>query len=225
MTTRRDAGRLPVGTVTFLRTDVEGSMGWVRRLGSGWDDVNAAHLAIVRRAIEDRGGVVVRTEGDACFAAFAEARAAAEAAADIQRQLAGATLPDAAGLAVRVGLHSGEAHRAGDDYGGFEVNRAARIAATGHGGQIVVSDTTRALIADELPAGTYPGGPRDARPARRAPTRAAQPAQHRRAARDVPAAAHRWSGPRQPARAADLLPRARRARGAVGRRSSTRPAS
>ena len=152
--TNRGAGRLPVGTITFLRTDVEGSMRWIRRLGSSWDEVNAAHLAIIRGAIQDHGGVVVRTEGDACFAAFAEARAAAAAAAAIQGGLAGARLPDAHGLVVRVGLHTGEAHLAGDDYGGFEVNRAARIAAAGHGGQIVLSDATRVLIVDALPDGT-----------------------------------------------------------------------
>ncbi len=150
---RRRRASLPVGTVTFLRTDVEGSMRRIRRLGSAWDEVNAAHLAIVRSAIEAHAGVVVRTEGDACFAAFPEARAAAAAAVAIQRGLAAADL-DPEGLLVRVGLHTGEAHLAGDDYGGFEVNRAARVAAAGHGGQIVVSETTRTLIEDELPSGT-----------------------------------------------------------------------
>lgn len=144
---------LPVGTVTFLRTDVEGSMRRVRRLGTAWDDVNAAHLAIVRDAIEQHGGVVVRTEGDACFAAFPEAGAAAAAAVAIQRGIGAADL-DPEGLSVRVGLHTGEAHLAGDDYGGFDVNRAARVAAIGHGGQVVVSETTRALIEDALPPGT-----------------------------------------------------------------------
>jgi class 3 adenylate cyclase len=151
--TTTPAASLPTGTVTFLRTDVEGSMRRIRRLGSAWDEVNAAHLSLVRGAIETHGGVVVRTEGDACFAAFDEARAAATAAVELQRAIAVADL-DPEGLLVRVGLHSGEAHLAGDDYGGFEVNRAARIAATGHGGQIVMSETTRALIADELPPGT-----------------------------------------------------------------------
>ncbi|MET0773397.1 MAG: AAA family ATPase, partial [Candidatus Limnocylindrales bacterium] len=144
---------LPVGTVTFLRTDVEGSMRRIRRLGSAWDEVNAAHLAIVRSAIGEHGGVVVRTEGDACFAAFSEARAAAAAAVAIQRGIDAAEL-DPDGLFVRVGLHTGEAHLAGDDYGGFEVNRAARVAAVGHGGQVVVSEATRALIEDALPPGT-----------------------------------------------------------------------
>jgi predicted ATPase/class 3 adenylate cyclase len=144
---------LPVGTVTFLRTDVEGSMRRIRRLGSAWDEVNAAHLAIVRAAIRQHGGVVVRTEGDACFAAFTEARAAAAAAVAIQRGIDTAEL-DPDGLLVRVGLHTGEAYLAGDDYGGFEVNRAARVAAVGHGGQVVVSESTRALIEDQLPVGT-----------------------------------------------------------------------
>ena len=75
----RPLGRLPTGTVTFLRTDVEGSMRLARALGPQWDDVNAIHLGIIRAAVDARGGVVVRTEGDALFAVFAEARAATDA--------------------------------------------------------------------------------------------------------------------------------------------------
>jgi predicted ATPase/class 3 adenylate cyclase len=145
---------LPTGTVTFLRTDVEGSMGHVRALGSAWDDINATHLAIIRRAVEDSGGVAVRTEGDALFAAFPEAGAAVLAAVAAQRSLRDQAWPLEGGLRVRMGLHSGEAHLAGDDYGGFDVSRAARIAGAGHGGQIVVSGTTAALITDQLPGGT-----------------------------------------------------------------------
>ncbi len=149
------AGRLPTGTVTFLRTDVEGSMRLVRKLGSAWDDVNASHLEIIRSAVESHGGVVVRTEGDALFAAFPEARAATEAAAAAQRALHEQHWPVDGGLAVRMGLHSGEAHLAGDDYGGFDVNRAARVAAAGHGGQILLSATTTVLVEDQLPAGVF----------------------------------------------------------------------
>jgi predicted ATPase/class 3 adenylate cyclase len=144
---------LPTGTVTFLRTDVEGSMGHVRALGRDWDGVNAEHLAIIRRAVDAHGGTVVRTEGDAAFAAFPEATAAVDAAIDAQRALHGRDWPVPDGLRVRIGLHSGEAHLAGDDYGGFEVNRAARVASAGHGGQIVLSGTTYALVADALPDG------------------------------------------------------------------------
>ncbi|MBA2373078.1 MAG: adenylate/guanylate cyclase domain-containing protein, partial [Chloroflexi bacterium] len=144
---------LPTGTVTFLRTDVEGSMSLVHALGSAWDGVNATHLGMIRRAVDDHGGVTVRTEGDALFAAFPEARAAVAAAVDAQRALQAHAWPVEDGLRVRMGLHSGEAHLAGDDYGGFEVNRAARIANAGHGGQIVLSGSTRALVADALPVG------------------------------------------------------------------------
>ncbi len=141
------------GTVTFLRTDVEGSMRLVRALGPSWDGINAIHLDLIRAAVDDHGGVVVRTEGDALFAAFAEARAATDAAVAAQRALVAHAWPAEARVAVRMGLHSGAAHLAGDDYGGFEVNRAARIAAAGHGGQIVLSAATRELVADALQDG------------------------------------------------------------------------
>jgi predicted ATPase/class 3 adenylate cyclase len=140
--------------VTFLRSDVEGSMSLVQALGSAWDDLNASHLRIIRDAVEEHGGVTVRTEGDALFAAFPEAGAAIRAAIDAQRALHQHAWPVDGGPRVRMGLHSGEAHLSGDDYGGFEVNRAARIAGAGHGGQIIVSAPTRALVADALPAGT-----------------------------------------------------------------------
>jgi predicted ATPase/class 3 adenylate cyclase len=144
---------LPEGTVTFLRSDIEGSMELVRSLKAGYDELNAEHAAIVRGAIERHGGDVVRTEGDAFFAAFVDALGAAHAAVAIQRQVQDHAWPADQPLRVRIGLHTGAAHRAGDDYGGFEVNRAARIAALGWGGQIVLSDTARALIAADLPPG------------------------------------------------------------------------
>ncbi len=145
---------LPIGTVTFLRTDVEGSMELARTLGPGWDAVNDRHLGIVRAAVAAHDGRVVRTEGDAVFAVFGEAGAAVAAATDAQRSLVTEPWPDAAPLRVRMGVHSGEAHLAGDDYGGFDVNRAARIAAVGHGGQVILSGPTLELVADRLPAGT-----------------------------------------------------------------------
>jgi predicted ATPase/class 3 adenylate cyclase len=144
---------LPTGTVTFLRTDIEGSMGLARALGRDWDAVLDRHHEILREAIAAHGGTIVRTEGDAVFAVFPEAGAAVEAAVEGQRRLVAEPWPADAAVNVRMGLHSGEAHLAGDDYGGFDVNRAARVAATGHGGQIVVSDPTAALILDALPEG------------------------------------------------------------------------
>src|SRR6476646_1269158 len=101
---------LPIGTVTFLRTDVEGSMGLARTLGPGWDAVNDRHLGLVRAAVAAHDGRVVRTEGDAVFAVFGEAGAAVAAAADAQRSLVAEPWPDAAPLRVRMGVHSGEAH-------------------------------------------------------------------------------------------------------------------
>lgn len=142
---------LPTGTVTFLRTDIQGSMTLARALGRGWDEVMERHHALLREAISTHGGHVVRTEGDSVFAAFQEAGAALAAAVDGQRALAAGQWPDGVAVEVRMGLHSGEAHLAGDDYGGFDVNRAARVAAAGHGGQIVVSDPTQALVIDALP--------------------------------------------------------------------------
>ncbi len=148
-----DALTLPVGTVTFLRTDVEGSMAFARTLGDRWDALNGTHLGLIRAAIDANGGVCVRTEGDAVFGAFPEAGAAVDAAVEAQRAIAGYDWPAGVDIRVRMGLHTGEAHLAGDDYGGFDVNRAARISAAGHGGQIVLSATTRTLIAGRLPAG------------------------------------------------------------------------
>ena len=144
---------LPTGTVTFLRTDVEGSMALARALGDRWDAVNAVHLGIIRGAVNAHAGVCVRTEGDAFFAVFPEAGAAVAAAIEAQRGLSAHAWPNDAPIRVRMGLHSGEAHLAGDDYGGFEVNHAARIAAAGHGGQIVLSEPTHLLAGALLTNG------------------------------------------------------------------------
>ena len=124
-----------------------------RALGPDWDTVNATHLGLLRDAVERHRGVVVRTEGDALFASFQEAGAGLLAAIEAQRALEAEAWPPGAAVRVRMGIHTGEAHLAGDDYGGFEVNRAARIAAVGHGGQIVVSATTASLVESSLPAG------------------------------------------------------------------------
>jgi predicted ATPase len=128
-------------------------MAHARALGPDWDAINVTHLGALRAAVDRHGGVTVRTEGDALFAAFQEAGAGILAAIDGQRALHELPWPAGVDVRVRMGLHTGEAHLAGDDYGGFEVNRAARIAAAGHGGQIVVSATTRSLVESGLPPG------------------------------------------------------------------------
>lgn len=143
---------LPAGTVTFLFTDIEGSTELITRLGSAYEPLLEAHRAILRAAFEAEGGVEVQTEGDAFFVAFASASAAAAACVAAQRALAAHPWPQGSQIRVRMGLHTGEATPTpGGDYTSLEVHRAARIAAAGHGGQILVSETTRALIGATLP--------------------------------------------------------------------------
>jgi predicted ATPase/class 3 adenylate cyclase len=143
----------PTGTVTFLFTDIEGSTGLARRLGDRWPGVLGEHHKIVRRAIGDHDGVEALNEGDAFFAVFALAADAVAAAADAQRALAAHEWPTDGAVRVRMGLHTGEGRLAGSAYVGLDVHQAARIAALGHGGQVLVSHATRALAVDKLPSG------------------------------------------------------------------------
>jgi predicted ATPase/class 3 adenylate cyclase len=159
--------RLPAGPgVTFLFTDIEGSTRLERALGSAtWAAVVAEHDRRLRSAIEGAGGVVVKTEGDAFFAAFSEPAAAVEAIAAAQRAVAAAQWPigraaadaDEFRLRVRAGLHLGDGRLrerdAGDDaldYVGIDVNYAARIAAAANGGQVVLSDALASALAPDL---------------------------------------------------------------------------
>jgi class 3 adenylate cyclase len=142
----------PTGTVTFLFTDIEGSTDLARRLGNRWPDVLGAHHEIVRRAIGDHDGVEVLNEGDAFFAVFGLAADAVAATADAQRALAAHEWPPDGAVRVRMGLHTGEGRLAGGAYVGLDVHQAARIAALGHGDQVLVSQATRALTADKLPS-------------------------------------------------------------------------
>jgi predicted ATPase/class 3 adenylate cyclase len=147
------AAGLPTGTVTFLFTDIEGSTRLLQELGDGYAAVRDGHAAIVRQAIAEGGGVEVSTEGDSFFVAFASPARAVRAAVAAQRGLAGHDWSPAPPVRVRMGLHTGEGVLGGDNYVGLDVNRAARIAAAGHGGQILVSDATRGLVAQVLPDG------------------------------------------------------------------------
>ncbi|MFI5261075.1 MAG: adenylate/guanylate cyclase domain-containing protein [Candidatus Limnocylindrales bacterium] len=146
---------LPTGTVTFLFTDIEGSTRLVERLGTaGYSPLLEAHQAIVRAVLAETDGVEIKTEGDSFFVVFRSARAAVEAAATIQRELAAHTWPPDAAVRVRMGLHTGEGVIARDtDYVGLDVHRAARIASAGHGGQVLISETTHALVTTDLPDG------------------------------------------------------------------------
>ena len=134
-------------------TDIEGSTRLLQELGEGYRAVQELHTEIIRRALETEGGREVRTEGDAFFIAFSTPIQGFRTAVSAQRALAEAAWPHGRQLRVRMGLHTGEGALAGGDYIGIDVNRAARIAAAGHGGQILVSDATRALVEDILPEG------------------------------------------------------------------------
>ena len=146
-------GELPTGTVTFLFTDIEGSTRILQNLADRWQAILEDHNRLVREAIRDAGGIDLRTEGDSFFAVFRSAPAAVAAAAEAQRALAAHPWPDDARIRVRMGMHTGEGAVGGDDYIGLDVHRAARIAATGHGGQVLVSSTTSELVRGELPDG------------------------------------------------------------------------
>ncbi len=130
---------LPTGTVTFLFTDIEGSTRLLQELGDGYGDALAEHRRALREAWERHEGVEVDTQGDAFFVAFARATDAVAAAADGQRALANGP------VRVRMGLHTGEPVSGEEGYVGMDVHRAARIAAAGHGGQVLLSQATADL--------------------------------------------------------------------------------
>ena len=143
---------LPRGTVTFLFTDIESSTRLVKELRGGYGDVLAAHQRLLREPFERHGGREIDTQGDSFFVAFARATDAVAAAVDAQRALAEHRWPDGVAVRVRMGLHTGEPAAAADRYVGFGVHRAARVGAVAHGGQVLLSNTTRELVEDELPA-------------------------------------------------------------------------
>ena len=143
---------LPTGTVTFLFSDIEGSTRLVQELGpTMYREVLERHQSALREAFRSHDGVERGTEGDSFFVVFPEAASAIAAAVDGQRALDRAEWPAGAVVRARMGLHTGTARPGGDDYVGIDVNRAARIAAVGHGGQVLLSEATRALGERELP--------------------------------------------------------------------------
>jgi len=138
------ARELPSGTVTFLFTDVEGSTRLLHELGAeGYADALAAHRRILRAAFAGYGGAEVDTQGDAFFVAFPTAPGALQAAAEATEGLASGP------IRVRMGIHTGTPHLGDEGYVGVDVHRAARIAACGHGGQVLVSASTAALTGTE----------------------------------------------------------------------------
>ena len=143
----------PTGTVTFLFTDIEGSTRLFQRIGDRYMRVLDDHRRLLRTAFLGRGGHEVETQGDAFFVVFPRATDAVAAAVKGQQAIAAHRWPEDAAIRVRMGLHTGEAQRAEAGYVGIDVYRASRICAAGHGGQIVLSQTTRELVANDLPHG------------------------------------------------------------------------
>jgi predicted ATPase/class 3 adenylate cyclase len=143
----------PTGTVTFVFTDIEGSTGLLTKLGDRYADLLSAHRRILRATFEQRGGNEVDTQGDAFFFSFLRATDAVAAAVEAQRALAEHAWPGDLQVRVRMGLHTGEPQVGATGYVGIDVHRAARIAHAGHGGQVLLSETTAALVRYELPGG------------------------------------------------------------------------
>jgi predicted ATPase/class 3 adenylate cyclase len=144
---------MPTGTLTFLFSDIEGSTHLLESLGTAaYREVLEQHQRLFRAAFAAAGGFELSTEGDSFFVAFRDAPSAVAAAVAAQRALAGASWPGDEPVRVRMGLHSGEGVAGGDDYVGLDVHRAARIASAAHGGQVLVSASTRALAQSGRPA-------------------------------------------------------------------------
>ena len=136
---------LPSGTVTFLFTDVEGSTRLLHELGArGYAEALAEHRRLIREACDREGGVEVDTQGDAFFFAFPTAPGAVSAASVLTEALASGSVH------VRVGLHTGTPLVTDEGYVGVDTHRAARIAAAGHGGQVLISASTASLLDREL---------------------------------------------------------------------------
>jgi len=146
-------GQLPTGTVTFFFTDIEGSTRLLQVLGERWRSILEDHNRLLRAAIREAGGIDLRNEGDSFFAVFRSAPAAVDAASSAQRGLAAHPWPSEAPVRVRMGMHTGEGTVGGDSYVGLDVHRAARIAAAGHGGQVLLSSATSELVRPSLPDG------------------------------------------------------------------------
>ena len=156
---------LPVGTVTFVFTDIEDSTELLKRLGDDYGAVLTQHRQIIRAAFGARDGVEMDTQGDAFFFVFSRARDAVAAAVEAQRVHASASWPGGEDVRVRMGLHTGEPSIHEEGYVGLDVVRAARICTVGRGGQILLSETTRALLGSGLPEGVsvFPLGQRHLR--------------------------------------------------------------
>ena len=144
---------LPSGTVTFVFSDIEGSTSLLKALGDGYGDVLSDHRKLMRESFTTRGGVEIDTQGDAFFFAFPRARDAISAAVEAQRLHDDTCVAGRSQVRVRMGLHTGEPAIGSEGYLGIDVVRAARLCTVGRGGQVLLSETTRALVGSSLPDG------------------------------------------------------------------------
>ena len=142
---------LPSGTVTFVFTDIEGSTALLKRLGERYRELVATHRKIVRKTFGAANGIEIDMQGDAFFFAFPRARDAVGAAVEVQRAHATTDWPDDSAVRVRMGLHTGEPALDDEGYLGLDVVRAARICTVARGGQVLLSESTRALLGSTLP--------------------------------------------------------------------------
>jgi predicted ATPase/class 3 adenylate cyclase/DNA-binding CsgD family transcriptional regulator len=140
---------LPGGVVTFWFSDIEGSTRLVKALRERYPRVLAEYRRLVRAAIAAHGGREVDTAGDGFFVVFGGAQQAVACALEVQRAVAAHGWPAGAAVRVRVGVHTGQAVRAGDGYTGVAVHRAARICTVAGGGQVLISQATQAVVEDE----------------------------------------------------------------------------
>ena len=141
-------GGLPTGTITLLFSDIEGSTMLLQRLGDQWAEALTAQRHILRSCFAAHDGHEMGTEGDSFFVVFSAAHDALAAALEGQARLQEHPWPGGVSLSVRMGLHTGEPQRLEDGYVGLDVHRAARIAATASGGQIVVSEAAALMMGD-----------------------------------------------------------------------------
>jgi class 3 adenylate cyclase len=142
---------LPSGTVTFVFTDIEGSTALLKQLGERYRELVAIHRKIVRKTFGAANGIEIDMQGDAFFFAFPRARDAVGAAVDVQRAHAATVWPEESTVRVRMGLHTGEPAVDDEGYLGLDVVRAARICTVARGGQVLLSESTRALLGSTLP--------------------------------------------------------------------------
>src|SRR5262245_18956658 len=144
---------LPAGTVAFLFTDLEGSTTLLEAHPAAYRAAVRRHHALLRGAVEAHGGAVFETVGDAVYAAFERPTAAVQAVLAGQRALQAEPWGETGPLRVRMGLHLGEVERQGGHSFGAPLYRCARLLATAHGGQTVLSAAVAEVVRDGLPAG------------------------------------------------------------------------